>query len=104
MAILLDGQTQARAQMGVNVVCPWHYTDQFWLLTGHGCSGQCHKDQFWLLTHGYINGGHYVNYASFGRISTCTAQQATGHHLLVMLPFMFWLLTGRSVGEINFHV
>ena len=26
MAVHLDGQTQARAQMGVNVLCPRHYT------------------------------------------------------------------------------
>ena len=25
MAVLLDGQPQAHAQMGVNVVCPRHY-------------------------------------------------------------------------------
>ena len=29
MAVLLDGQTQARAQIGVNVVCPQHYAPVF---------------------------------------------------------------------------
>ena len=27
MAVLLDGHTQARAQMGFNVVCPRHNTE-----------------------------------------------------------------------------
>ena len=31
MAVLLDGQTQARAQLGVSVVCPRHYKESIWM-------------------------------------------------------------------------